>query len=220
LRSQGIPCSSVYGPKTSSSLPLCQRALDNSAPEEDFADSVEAYFLGNTQNVNWSDDDPRYKAAYAGGPDSRWYPPEKRDCYDYIERLLGRGPKMARRGGARMRSLLKGNQIASVALFVLISVCGGCSSVQPTAATVQPTCMPHGCYTPGSWTPVPTVVDRGLSYGDPCDPPCWERITPGVSSADSVVGIFDKLTGEGRLESYSRERARAISEPNLNLMLK
>jgi hypothetical protein len=54
---------------------------------EDFADSVAAYFLMKAENDDWADDDPR--SGYT--PDANWYPPDRMDRHDYLEKLFASG---------------------------------------------------------------------------------------------------------------------------------
>ena len=79
--------------------------------------------------------------------------------------------------------------------FILGS--GGCKSAAkatPIAQSPVPT-----------WPiPLPTIMDRGLLYGEPCDPPCWEDITPGISSESDVIEALERLEEEGRIKSYAR----------------
>jgi hypothetical protein len=54
-----------------------------------------------------------------------------------------------------------------------------------------------------------SAIDRGLLYGEPCAPPCWEGITPGVSSKEDVLRILDQLESDGGIESYTVWNFRA-----------
>jgi hypothetical protein len=62
---------------------------------EDFAEAVTSYFLVNdyyADNVDWSDDDPRYRDSNGNpvAPDTVWHPPDRMDRYDYVESLVSR----------------------------------------------------------------------------------------------------------------------------------
>jgi hypothetical protein len=99
-------------------------------------------------------------------------------------------------------------------LLCLVLANGGCSSEKPTDLTVQPIDSPVS--RPTTTVPVqqlspwPSVaVDRGLLHGEPCNPPCWEGITPGISSEEDVVRTFDRLKLEERIEDYSLWNFRA-----------
>lgn len=52
------------------------------------------------------------------------------------------------------------------------------------------------------FTPLPTVVDRGLAHGVPCQPPCWEGLTPGLSTEQEVRQRLEELLAEGQITSY------------------
>jgi hypothetical protein len=52
-------------------------------------------------------------------------------------------------------------------------------------------------------TPAPTFVNRGLAYGEPCKPPCWERLVPGVSTEDEVRQTLQRLRENGEIYEYS-----------------
>lgn len=43
-----------------------------------------------------------------------------------------------------------------------------------------------------SLTPVPDVADMSLLTGEPCKPPCWQELTPGVSSMQDVLDFVEK----------------------------
>ncbi len=81
--------------------------------------------------------------------------------------------------------MIKDVRIVASALLCLMLVSGGCNAY-PT-------------YSPTPW---PTLIDRGLFYGEPCAPPCWEGITPGISSEEDVVRRFEQLKSEGRIIDY------------------
>lgn len=66
-------------------------------PRDDLAESVMVYFLGNPDPgyENWSDDEPQYQSSYGEFADSRWYPVDRADRYDFRVGLwprLGPGP--------------------------------------------------------------------------------------------------------------------------------
>lgn len=84
-------------------------------------------------------------------------------------------------------------KITLCVLLCLMLVGVGCNSATPMRPTVQPSRPP---------LPLPTAIDRGLIYGTPCNPPCWEGITPGITSTDEMVRIFEQLEAEGRIKSY------------------
>jgi hypothetical protein len=39
----------------------------------------------------------------------------------------------------------------------------------------------------------PAVIDRGLLYGDPCAPPCWENIVPVSMTREEVLEKLDMV---------------------------
>ena len=48
-------------------------------------------------------------------------------------------------------------------------------------------------------------VDRSLLTGDPCEPPCWQGLVPGVSTVQEVEGV---LAGSEYVKQDSVERER------------
>jgi hypothetical protein len=101
--------------------------------------------------------------------------------------------------------MLNDTRVVFLVLLCLILVGSGCNAVKSQDTTAQPTLKPHQGLSP----PQPTVIDRGLLHGEPCNPPCWEGITPGISSKEDVVHIFDQLQLEGRIISYTLWNYRA-----------
>jgi hypothetical protein len=79
----------------------------------------------------------------------------------------------------------------------------------PIVATVEPTLTPTSTRLPHDprdiGTVGPPVVDTGLFYGEPCSPPCWEGITPGVTSKSEALLILDQLVRQGKVTSYIQE---------------
>ena len=96
----------------------------------------------------------------------------------------------------RRTTMPKNTQVSWRILFFLILITSGCelATTRRATRTVQPT----------RTLPLPTVIDRGLLYGEPCDPPCWEGITPGHSSEEDVVRVLEQLKTEGRIERYTK----------------
>jgi len=90
-------------------------------------------------------------------------------------------------------------KVDKTATLVLLCCClllagSSCNGGMSATSVVRPT----------SQSPIPTVIDRGLLYGEPCAPPCWEGITPRVSTEAAVVRSLIRLKAEGRIEKYSR----------------
>lgn len=57
-----------------------------------------------------------------------------------------------------------------------------------------------GQVVPTPWptsTPIATVVEPGLAYGDPCRPPCWRGLIPGRSSGQDAKQAIDQLRASG-----------------------
>jgi hypothetical protein len=84
-------------------------------------------------------------------------------------------------------------RMVTLAIVLAILLCGGCrpfwcrSDLQPTPIT----------------TPVPTTVSRGLAYGVPCKPPCWEGLVPGVSTGDDLRRTLQDLRANGQIASFN-----------------
>lgn len=55
-------------------------------------------------------------------------------------------------------------------------------------------------------TPPPTVINRGLAYGEPCAPPCWEGLRPGISTRNDVQQTLEQLQDRGVIPAYSCSR--------------
>lgn len=47
--------------------------------------------------------------------------------------------------------------------------------------------------------PEPPFINRGLAYGEPCLPPCWEGLTPGVSTEAEARQTLERLHESGQL---------------------
>lgn len=90
--------------------------------------------------------------------------------------------------------MFKFSRLAPLLVICCILVSVGCST---TAEDLSP--QP---------TRLPAVTDTGLLYGEPCDPPCWEDITPGISTGDNVVHTLERLKAEGRIDFYSVTNGR------------
>lgn len=78
----------------------------------------------------------------------------------------------------------------------------GCGAAPQTIPTIKPTESPEP---PPSPTPVPQAVQdafvvANMLSGDPCEPPCWQEITPGVSSREDVADIARQLEEQGVLQ--------------------
>ncbi len=70
-------------------------------------------------------------------------------------------------------------------VFILVGCGTSMSNVATQAASI---------------TPQPTVVDPGLASGQPCKPPCWEGLVPGVSTLDDVQKTLERLQDSGRFK--------------------
>lgn len=46
-------------------------------------------------------------------------------------------------------------------------------------------------------TPVPTVVEPGLAYGQPCKPPCWRGIIPGETTKQEAAQAIEQVRSSG-----------------------
>ena len=58
-------------------------------------------------------------------------------------------------------------------------------------------CQPVSTPTPSIYAPVPTVVEPGLAYGEPCSPPCWQGLTPGKSTSTDIAKVIKELQVSG-----------------------
>ena len=52
-------------------------------------------------------------------------------------------------------------------------------------------------------TPTPSVIDTGLAYGFPCRPPCWQGLTPRISSVEETQAVVDHLLSSGVMRNVS-----------------
>jgi len=48
----------------------------------------------------------------------------------------------------------------------------------------------------------PVYVDRGLAQGMPCQPPCWEGLTPGISTEAEVRQTLERLQKSGQIPPF------------------
>jgi hypothetical protein len=62
-------------------------------------------------------------------------------------------------------------------------------------------CQPVNTPTPSMYAPVPTVVEPGLAYGQPCSPPCWQGLTSGKSTSADVAKTIDQVKASGWAKS-------------------
>lgn len=46
-------------------------------------------------------------------------------------------------------------------------------------------------------TPILTVVEPGLAYGQPCKPPCWRGLVPGQSTREDAEQAIQQLQASG-----------------------
>ena len=46
-------------------------------------------------------------------------------------------------------------------------------------------------------TPVPTVVEPGLAYGEPCKPPCWQGMLPGKTTKQEAAQAIEQIRSSG-----------------------
>jgi hypothetical protein len=84
----------------------------------------------------------------------------------------------------------------AVMLTMLLAACASSAAAVPTVvvsdlSTLWPTS-----------TPQPTVVDRGLAYGFPCIPPCWEGLIPGVTTRNQTEEILQGLQQDGAVLTF------------------
>jgi hypothetical protein len=107
-----------------------------------------------------------------------------------------------------------GLRACGVAAFLILIAAVGCGpstymSMDPPlepADAVTPWAPVAGVYAP---TPLPTVTptpnrptDESLLTGQPCAPPCWQGLMPGVTSAEEV-GVF--LENSPYADDWERE---------------
>lgn len=80
------------------------------------------------------------------------------------------------------------HHVALAAMVVVTMMMAACGPYRPSQTT---------------YTPRPTIVDRGLAFGFPCRPPCWEGLTPGISTADETRQTLERLRESGLISSYA-----------------
>ena len=86
--------------------------------------------------------------------------------------------------------------IVSVTILVLLLVASCMGEETSTPCWTLPP-MP----TIPSWptnTPAPTVVESGLAYGIPCKPPCWQGLTPDISTRQESAQVMEHLRASGQ----------------------
>jgi|WetSurMetagenome_2_1015567.scaffolds.fasta_scaffold09299_7 hypothetical protein len=74
-----------------------------------------------------------------------------------------------------------------VGLLVLVTACSTAQSPSPRPEE------PEGVL----YTPVPTVVEPGLAYSEPCQPPCWRGIIPGKTTKQEAARAIEQLRSSG-----------------------
>ncbi len=79
--------------------------------------------------------------------------------------------------------------LGTLLLVLLLVACVGNS---PTAVSTLTTKTPSP-----TRTPIPTVVEPGLAYGEPCKPPCWRGLIPGQSTSSDVAKVIEQLKTSG-----------------------
>ena len=101
---------------------------------------------------------------------------------------------------ARTRFRIIGLTIAITGVVVGIVSCDamGYTSGVPTRL---PWPSPMPTFPP--YTPEPTIVNRGLAEGFPCKPPCWEGLTPGISTEQDVRQTLQQLQDNGQIPGFN-----------------
>ncbi len=98
------------------------------------------------------------------------------------------------------------HQTVALLRLVLVSVLGlasACWSQPGTLSTnTSVSITPSSTLSVPTITPVPTVIDRGLAYGEPCKPPCWEGLLPGISTREDVSKTMGNLQQHGEISSF------------------
>lgn len=62
-------------------------------------------------------------------------------------------------------------------------------------------CRPLDTSNQNLYQPVPTVVEPGLAYGQPCSPPCWRGLVPNKSTSTDVAKAIEQLGASGWAKS-------------------
>lgn len=58
-------------------------------------------------------------------------------------------------------------------------------------------CKPASLPTQSMYQPVPTIVEPGLAYGQPCSPPCGQGLTPGKSTSADAAKAMEQIQASG-----------------------
>jgi hypothetical protein len=45
--------------------------------------------------------------------------------------------------------------------------------------------------------PIPTIIEPGLAYGEPCRPPCWRGMIPGQTTRQEGEHVIEQLRSSG-----------------------
>ncbi len=72
-------------------------------------------------------------------------------------------------------------------------------------------CQPSDTSRRNMYQPVPTIVEPGLAYGQPCSPPCWRGLTPGKSTSADVAKAIEQLKASGWAKSIVEYPAAGFS---------
>ncbi len=55
-------------------------------------------------------------------------------------------------------------------------------------------------------------VNRGLAYGEPCKPPCWEGLIPGTSTEKEVTETLARLQADGQIAWFRCTANKCVTE--------
>jgi len=97
--------------------------------------------------------------------------------------------------------MFKDTKGISLVLLCLAMFAGGCNGMAPGNAPSQSTSTPQPTPTPIGWR---ATLEAALLYEEVCAPPCWQGITPGISSEQDVISILEQLKAKGKIEGYGK----------------
>jgi hypothetical protein len=102
---------------------------------------------------------------------------------------------MERGGGMSLKSRIEIIVLVIVVLVLTLS-CMTNTTIGEIVSTGTPRPIVPGKVVPDN-TPLPTVVEPGLAYGEPCTPPCWRDMIPGQTSSQEAVQAIERLEAGG-----------------------
>ncbi len=105
--------------------------------------------------------------------------------------------------------------VVLVLLILGVASCSQSSSQTQTVAQFRSTIS--------STSPLPTVVEPGLAYSEPCKPPCWQGLVPGQSTRQEAILAVEQVKASGWAKHTVVDAGIAVfpllSSPSYSILL-